>query len=161
MHQVHRWFREGGFATAATAFLVLIGSVALIACGGGDDSAKGGSGSGSSASAGESGSAEGSGSAAKQDMPSVAEISAEGKRCIDMVKAGRYADAISPCEKALEDSASMANADVQAAYDEAKAEVADAAQKAAMQAAADGMSGKDPSDAAKDSAMGAVPGLGK
>jgi hypothetical protein len=84
------------------------------------------------------------------------QISADAQSCIDLVKAARYADAIAPCEAAMKDSASMANADVQAAYQEAKDEVSAAAQKAAVDAAAAGMAGDD----AGDAAMGALKGFG-
>lgn len=152
MHHVQRLSRGGACGPTASSLALLIGSVALLACGGSDDSAGGGtaSSSGSVASA----------PAAKKEMPTAAEISAEARQCLDLVKASRYAEAISPCEKALEDSASLASTDVQAALDEAKGKLEEEAQKAALQAAADGMSGKDPTASAKESAMGALQGLG-
>jgi hypothetical protein len=80
--------------------------------------------------------------AASEAPPTAAveQMSAEAQRCLDLVKAKEYAKAIEPCELALRD---MANAEVQRAYDEAKAKV--------QQAAA---------SAAEDTASGALPDLG-
>lgn len=64
----------------------------------------------------------------------VEQISAEGQRCLDLVKSKQYAEAIDPCERALRDTA---NVDVQRAYDQAKAAV----QQAAASAAGDAASG--------------------
>ena len=64
----------------------------------------------------------------------VQEISAEARRCLDLVKSKQYAEAIDPCERALRDTA---NADVQRAYDQAKAAV----QQAAASTAGDAASG--------------------
>lgn len=87
---------------------------------------------------------------------SVQEISAEGRRCLDLVKAKKYADAIDPCERALRQAA---NTDVERAYEEAKAAVKAEAQSAAATAAADTLSGKPADEAAKDAASGALGNL--
>jgi hypothetical protein len=87
---------------------------------------------------------------------SVQEISADGKRCLDLVKAKRYAEAIDPCERALRQAA---NTDVERAYEEAKAAVKAEAQSAAATAAADTLSGKPADEAAKDAAGGALGNL--
>jgi membrane protein involved in colicin uptake len=60
------------------------------------------------------------------------EMSADAQRCLDLVKSKQYAEAIDPCERALREAA---NADVQRAYDQAKAEVEQAATSAAEEAA--------------------------
>ena len=65
------------------------------------------------------------------------QISAEAQRCLDLVKSEQYAAAIDPCERALRDTA---NAEVQRAYDEAKAAV----QQAAASTAGDAASGALP-----------------
>jgi F0F1-type ATP synthase membrane subunit b/b' len=95
--------------------------------------------------------------AAKKPAPSVQQISADAKRCLDLVKAERYADAIDPCKRALEETA---NADVQQAYDEATAAVKREAQAAGVQAASDSLSGKPADEAAKDAATNALRNLG-
>jgi len=64
----------------------------------------------------------------------VQEISAEARRCLDLVKSKQYAEAIDPCERALRDTA---NVEVQRAYDQAKAAV----QQAAASSAGDAASG--------------------
>lgn len=66
------------------------------------------------------------------DTATVQEISAEAQRCLDLVKSKKYAEAIDPCERALRDTA---NADVQRAYDQAKAAVQQAAASSAGEAA--------------------------
>jgi hypothetical protein len=60
------------------------------------------------------------------------EMSADGQRCLDLVKSKQYAEAIDPCERALRQAA---NVDVQRAYDQAKAELEQAATSAAGEAA--------------------------
>jgi len=95
--------------------------------------------------------------ASKKPAPSVQQISADAKRCLDLVKAGRYADAIDPCKRAVEDTA---NADVQQAYDEAMAAVKREAQAAGIQAASDSLSGKPADEAAMDAATNALRNLG-
>lgn len=95
-------------------------------------------------------------SAPKKPAASVQQISAEAQQCLDLVKAKRYADAIDPCKRALEDTA---NADVQQAYNEAKAAVQQEAQAAGVKAASDSLSGKPADEAAKDAAAGALGNL--
>jgi hypothetical protein len=60
------------------------------------------------------------------------EISADAQSCLDLVKSKQYAEAIDPCERALREAS---NADVQRAYDQAKAAVEQAATSAAEEAA--------------------------
>ena len=62
----------------------------------------------------------------------VQEISALGQRCLDLVKAKRFAEALDPCERALRDTA---NVDVQRAYDQAEAAIKQAAAAGAEEAA--------------------------
>ncbi|MBW2274723.1 MAG: hypothetical protein JRG96_15760 [Deltaproteobacteria bacterium] len=95
--------------------------------------------------------------APKKPAPSVQQISADARKCLDFVEAGRYADAIDPCQRALEDTASV---DVQHAYDEAKAAVQREAQAAGVKAASDSLSGKPADEAAMDEARGALGNLG-
>ncbi len=127
----------------------LLGAAALcgfvMACGGESDTPS----SQSSAPA--------SAPAAKKPAASVQQISADAKKCLDLVKAKRYADAIDPCERALEETA---NAEVQQAYDEAKAAVKQEAKAAGVKAASDYMSGKPADEAAKDAGAGALKNLG-
>lgn len=151
MQKIHQWGRGARLAAAVCV------SAALLACGGSDDSSStGADATGAAASGTSSGSATGS-----ADVVTTAQqISAEAKQCIDLVKAERYADAIAPCEKAMNDSSSMANADVQAAYAEAKQKVKDEAQNAAIQAGADSLNGEDPGDAAKKAGTGMLKNLG-
>ncbi len=98
--------------------------------------------------------------AAKAPAPakSVQEISAEAQRCLDLVKAKQYAEALQPCERAVKDTA---NADVERAYAEAKAEAQKVAEAAAAQAATDALSGKPADEAAKDAAADAMKKYGQ
>ena len=84
----------------------------------------------------------------------VAKVSAGAQKCLDMVNAQRYVEAVDACKAAMQDSA---NADVQGAYDEAVAAVEEQAKAAAVQAAAELLAGKDSGEAAK----GALEKLGK
>ena len=143
MNGVHRCLR------LASLGLALVASAALIACGGGDESTS----TGSAPAPG--------GTEAKKEMPTAAQISAEGKQCIDLVKAGRYSDAIAPCEQAMRDSAALANADVKTAYEDAKAKVAEEAQKAAVQAGADVLVGEDAGASAEKAASGMLQNRGE
>ena len=95
--------------------------------------------------------------AAAPPAATVQQISQEAKRCLDLVRQKLYADAITPCESALEQSA---NADVERAYAEAKEAVEAAAKRAAITAAADSLSGKPADQAAKDAVQGELGGLG-
>ncbi len=61
----------------------------------------------------------------------VKQLSADGQRCLDLVKSKQYAEAIDPCERALREAT---NVEVQRAYDKAKAEVQQAATSAAQDA---------------------------
>jgi F0F1-type ATP synthase membrane subunit b/b' len=79
----------------------------------------------------------------------VQQISAEAKRCLDLVKKELYVEAIEPCRRAVQDAG---NADVERAYDEAKAAVQQEAQAAAVKAAAESLSGKPAGEAAEDAA---------
>ncbi len=96
--------------------------------------------------------------AAQAPAKTVQQISAEAQRCLDLVKTKQYAEAIAPCEQALQDTA---NADVEKAYAEAKAEVKKVGQDAAAQAATDALAGKPADEAAKDAAADALGNLGK
>jgi len=90
------------------------------------------------------------------DTPStstVESLSADGKRCIELVKAKRYGEAIDPCTRALEKTA---NVDVKNAYAEAKAAVQKEAEAAAARAAQESMSGEDPEAAARGAAADAL-----
>jgi hypothetical protein len=87
----------------------------------------------------------------------VQQISAEAQSCIDLVKAGRYTDAISPCERASKDTV---NADVQSAYNEAKAAVEKEAKAAAAKTLSEAMAGKPVDQAAADAASDAAGNLG-
>jgi hypothetical protein len=93
----------------------------------------------------------------KKPAPSVRQISADARQCLDLVQARRYADALDPCQRALEDTASV---DVQQAYDEAKAAVQQEAQAAGVKAASDTLSGKPADQAAQDAASSALGNLG-
>jgi hypothetical protein len=143
---------------SAVALATLV-SAGLIACGGGSDS-----GSGSSAGAGaasQGGSlpdvaAPRAGSA----VASIQQMSGDAKSCLDLVKSERYAEAISPCERALSDAAGTSSAQVQQALAEAKAGVAEQTKAAALKSAADSMAGKDPQAAAEEATAGALKGFG-
>jgi hypothetical protein len=87
---------------------------------------------------------------------SMQEISVEGRRCLELVKAKKYAEAIDPCERALRQAAST---DVERAYEEAKAAVKAEAQSAAATTAADTLSGKPADEAAGDAARNALGNL--
>ncbi len=102
--------------------------------------------------------ASGGAPAAQAPAKTVQEISAEAQRCLDLVKTKQYAEAIAPCEQALQDTA---NADVERAYAEAKAEMKKVGQDAAAQAATDALSGKPADEAAKDAAADALGKYGK
>ena len=131
------------------SLVCLLGALALAgfltACGGESESPSAG------------GDAPAAAPAAEKPAASVKQISADAKQCLDLVKAKRYADAIDPCKRALEDTA---NADVQAAYNEAKSAVQQEAQAAGVKAASDSLSGKPADEAAKDAASGALNNLG-
>jgi len=86
----------------------------------------------------------------------VAELTADGKRCIELVRSKRYGDAIEPCARAAETTAST---DVKDAYAEAKAALQKEAQAAAARAAQDSVTSGDPEKAAKDAAAGAMKNL--
>jgi hypothetical protein len=101
----------------------------------------------------------GGGPAAAPAAPKAAavqELSAHAKRCLDLVKAKHYAEALDPCQRALAEAAS---ADVQRAYDEAKAAVQQEARSAAVKSAAESLSGKPADEAAKGAASDALRGL--
>ena len=76
-------------------------------------------------------------------------LSIEAKKCLDLAKAGQYVEAIDPCERALRESSGAAKIEVQQAYDEAKAEIAQASKAAAIQAAAKLLEGTSEGEAAK------------
>ena len=106
------------------AFLLLFGGLSCLvaACGGGDrESAPGAEGAAAKPSA----------TAAAQQM------SREAQQCLDLVEQKRFAEAIDPCERALESAGQVASADVQQAYQEAKDAVKQEAQRAAADAAKD------------------------
>jgi len=111
-----------------------------------------GDGGGSSTSAPATAPAE-----AAEAAPSAQQISAEARSCLDLVKAGRYSDAIAPCERALKDTA---DADVQSAYNEAKAAVEKEAKAAAAKTLSDSMAGKPVDQAAAGAASDAAGNLG-
>jgi hypothetical protein len=101
----------------------------------------------------------GGGPAAAPAAPKAAavqELSAQAKRCLDLVEAKRYAEALDPCQRAVAEAAS---ADVQRAYDEAKAAVQQEARSAAARSAAESLSGKPADEAAKGAASDALRGL--
>lgn len=127
-----------------------LASVILVACGGGDEGSAGG---GAAKQAGSGDVAAPRPSAAE----SMKQMTADAKSCVDLVKSGRYADAIAPCERAMAEAGNTGAAEVQQAYDEAKAAVAEEARSAGMKAAVDAANGKDPSASAKD----ALKGFGK
>jgi len=83
-------------------------------------------------------------------------LSADGKRCIELVKAKRYGDAISPCARAAETTVST---DVKDAYAEAKAALQKEAQAAAAKAAQESVTSGDPEAAAKGAAADAMKNL--
>jgi hypothetical protein len=86
----------------------------------------------------------------------VAALSAEGRRCIELVKAKRYGDAIEPCSRAAE---TTANTDVKDAYAEAKAALQKQAQAAAARAAQESVTSGNPKAATKDAAADALKNL--
>jgi hypothetical protein len=138
--------------------LATLVSAGLIACGGGNDS-----GGGSSAGAGAASQGGTPDVAAPRDGSAVASIqqmSGDAKSCLDLVKSERYAEAISPCERALSDAAGTSSAQVQQALAEAKAGVAEQTKAAALKSAADSMAGKDPQAAAEEATAGALKGFG-
>ena len=138
--------------------LATLVSAGLIACGGGSDSG--------------GGSATGAGAASQGDTPDVAapragsaveaiqQMSADTKSCFDLVKSERYAEAISPCERALSEASSTSRAQVQQALNEAKAGVTEQTKAAALKAAADSMSSEDPRAAAQEATADTLKGFG-
>ncbi len=60
----------------------------------------------------------------------------EAKECIDLAKAGQYAEAMDPCEHALRNSTGAVMVDVMKAYDEARSHAPKASKAAAREAAA-------------------------
>ena len=91
----------------------------------------------------------------------VKKMTADAKSCIDLVKAGSYAEAIAPCERAMRDTAAVGADEVQGAFDQAKTAVAEEAQAAAVAAAAGALAGDDPSGAGAEAAGNLMKGLGK
>ena len=112
-----------------TFILGLLLSSALIVsagCKGGDDAGKP-AGEGVAPAAGQ------------EAQPTIQEMSADAKSCLDQVKAKSYAQAIATCQSAVK---AGANADLDKALAEAKAAVAKEAESAAMKAATDKLGGK-------------------
>lgn len=108
-------------------FVTVLMSVFMLACGSGDEE-------------GAKANLEPSASQVTPDAGSVAQqvkaLSIEAKKCLDLAKAGQYAEAMDPCERALRNSTGAAMADVMQAYDEARSHVPKASKAAAREAAA-------------------------
>jgi hypothetical protein len=108
-------------------FVTVLMSVFMFACGSGDEE-------------GAKANLEPSASQVTPDAGSVAQqvkaLSIEAKKCLDLAKAGQYAEAMDPCERALRNSTGAAMADVMQAYDEARSHVPKASKAAAREAAA-------------------------
>ncbi len=116
-----------------------------LACGQSDSGSGSGSDSGSASSPAAS-----QGKSSGSSTATVQEISALGQKCVELVKSGRYADAIDPCERAITEGAT---ADVEKAYAEAKAAVKREATKAAAAMATDGLEGDLTKESAKETGL--------
>ena len=78
----------------------------------------------------------------------IQQLSVEASSCVNLVNSGKYAEAIEPCQRAIQDSS---NTEVSQAYEKAKAEIKGAAESAATEAA---------TEAAKDAASDTLRSLG-
>jgi hypothetical protein len=125
-----------------TLMMTTFALTALVACGGDDSAESSGSPAASSAAA--------PAAAQKTVTETIKTLSADSKKCLELVRADRYVEAIDPCERAVRESGNAANIEVKQAYDEAKAEVQAASQAAALKASAEMAEGKSAEDAAKD-----------
>ena len=144
MQRKHRWIL--GLAIALSAF--------ALACSGGDSAS-------SSSAGGNAGSQTATaGDAAAKAAADIQQMTADGKSCVDLVKGGQYAAAISPCERAVRDASAVGADEIAAAFDQAKAAVADEAQTAAVQAAGDMLAGEDAGAAGKEAAGNLLKGMG-
>ena len=65
------------------------------------------------------------------------QLSADARSCLDLVKSMSYAEAIKPCQRAIQNTS---NTEVSRAYEKAKVEVKKAAESAATDAAKDAAS---------------------
>lgn len=107
-------------------FVTVLMSVFMLACGSGDEE-------------GAKANLEPSASQVTPDAGSVVQqvkaLSIEAKKCLDFAKAGQYAEAIDPCERALRNSSEVP-VEVMQAYDEARSHAPKASKAAAPEAAA-------------------------
>ena len=138
---MHTRSKSSRFRIFSLALSAIIVAALSLACGG-DDSAQ---------------QAAPTGDAAPSVAEQVKAISADARQCIDLVKAQHYVEAITPCERAVRDSANATNVEVQQAYNEATAKAKDASREAALEAAADMREGKSAEETARgalDDALG-------
>jgi len=107
-------------------FVTVLMSVFMLACGSGDEE-------------GAKANLEPSASQVTPDAGSVVQqvkaLSIEAKKCLDLTKAGQYAEAMDPCERALRNSSEVPKVVMQA-YDEARSHVVKPSKAAAREAAA-------------------------
>ena len=127
--------------------------VAVLACGSGD-SGSSPSGSAPSATTPTAGGTSGTqgGAASGSDvaaMPPESEIHPSVPRCLDLVRDGQYAEAVTPCTEAVRNAPT--NPEVAAALERARTEASAQASAAAQKAAADAAAG------AADDATSALP----
>jgi hypothetical protein len=141
-------------------FLLAITGIAVaavsLACGGEDDAAK----QAAQGAAPTTGAVQG-GASPQSATEQVKTLSSDARKCIDLVKAERYIEAVDPCERAAKDRANMANAEFKQAYDEGMAEAKEASRAAALKAEADMREGKSAGEAARGAFDDALGGSGK